>query len=159
MKLSLLCQLQWLQDPRKINSDKQSKVRHETSGDFRWENLKGTINVLQTVQTRISETCIQESMNLRRVTRLELTLLKEICLQISTALWIGGRNTSVRYGIYFALIMFGKLKYIQLSPLPLRMRLLMKSWRDVCISPGGDQIPAELILAASRTIRSGIHTY
>lgn len=51
MKLSLLCQLQWLQDPRQINSDKQSNVRHETSEDFRWENLKGKINVLQTDST------------------------------------------------------------------------------------------------------------
>jgi hypothetical protein len=47
--------LQWLQDPSEINGDNLNNIRRETFQEY--TNL---MNLLQTLRTRTSETCIEE---------------------------------------------------------------------------------------------------
>jgi hypothetical protein len=59
-------------------------------------------------------------------------------------------------------MMLGRPKYIELSNqylslAPLRLRLLLESWKGINKSPGINQIPAELIQAGEETLRSEIH--
>jgi hypothetical protein len=68
--------MQGLQDPYQNNVDNLNNIRWEPSRYFRNEKreyLKGKLtNMKQTVTRIASETCIGPSMNLRRVTSLEL---------------------------------------------------------------------------------------
>jgi hypothetical protein len=68
--------LQWLQDPNQINGNNLSNVRCEGCRHFRnkkREYLKDKINELAThsKNRNIIETCIEEEINLRKVTSLE----------------------------------------------------------------------------------------
>jgi hypothetical protein len=68
--------MQWLQNQNQSNVDNPNNIRCEASRHFRKkkrEYLKHKINVLETTaRIRISKTFIGASMNLRRVTSLEL---------------------------------------------------------------------------------------
>ena len=64
--------MQWLQHPNQSNIDNLNNVRHE--GSNKKDYLKAKIDELETNSKikKISETYIGVSMNLRRVTILEL---------------------------------------------------------------------------------------
>ena len=67
--------MQWLQDPGQSNVDNLNNVRHEASRHFKNEknkHMKAKTDELETVRSKISETCIGASVNLRRVTSLQL---------------------------------------------------------------------------------------
>jgi hypothetical protein len=70
--------MQWLQNPNQSNVDNPNNVKRAASRHFRGGKKRRNIGKLklmklkQTVRTRISETCIGESMTLRRITSLEL---------------------------------------------------------------------------------------
>jgi len=77
-----LCQrkqakLQWLKKPSQINANYRNYVRLETTRYY--EGKRGNIlklklvNLKRAVRTRVVETCIGTSINLRLITTLELT--------------------------------------------------------------------------------------
>ena len=67
--------MHWLQDPSQSNVDNLNNVRREANRHFKNEkkkHKKAKIDELERVRSKISETCIGASMNLRRVTSLQL---------------------------------------------------------------------------------------
>jgi hypothetical protein len=67
--------LQWLRDTNEINGDNLNNVRREASRHFRnkkKEYLK-LMSLQRIVRTTTSETCIEEYMDLRGATNLEIT--------------------------------------------------------------------------------------
>jgi hypothetical protein len=160
--------LQWLQDPSEINGDNLSIVRHEASRYFRNKRrgyLKDKINELATDSNNKNIRDLYRGINeFKRGYQPRNNLVKDENCDLLAA----SHNIWNRWKNYFSKLLnvhnVSDVRQINVhmaeplvpGPSPLEVEITIAKLKKYK-SPGGDQIPAELIQAGGEMLLSAIH--
>jgi hypothetical protein len=155
--------MQWLQDPNKNNADTLNNLSPETSRHFRNKNkyLKAKIEENEKLTVRL-ETCIGETLTLRRDTSLELLRDEKNDLVADS------HSILARWRSHFSQLLnvigVNDVRHTEIHTAEPLLDETIACELDMAIeklkrhkSPGIDQIPAELIKAGVRKIYCEVH--